>query len=134
MSNEHAPTGGEGATPDGGPSVSDERTTTGTDLDQLFEVLADGYRRRVLAYLDDTDDGIAAFSELVEHVADDSDGESTDDHERIAVNLHHNHLPKLEDANVVEYDPRSEVVRYRGDPFVADWVELAQSHESDSQT
>ncbi|WP_276300309.1 DUF7344 domain-containing protein [Halorussus lipolyticus] len=129
MSKEHAPTGEEGATTDGGPSVSDEQAATGTELDRLFEVLADGHRRRVLAYLADTDDGVAAFSDLVEHVADDSAGESTDN-ERLAVSLHHTHLPKLADANVVEYDPRSEVVRYRGDGLVTDWVELARSHET----
>ncbi|WP_137283642.1 DUF7344 domain-containing protein [Halorussus salinisoli] len=130
MSNEHAPTGREGVTPDGGPSVSDEQITTQTDLDELFEVLADGHRRHVLGYLTGIDDEVAAFSELVEHVADNLAEETTDDHERVAMNLHHNHIPKLEDANVVEYDLRSETVRYRGGPVVADWVELALSHES----
>ena len=130
MSKEHAPTGGEGETTDGGPSVIDEQATTETDLDQLFEVLADGKRRQLLAYLVETDDDVAAFSELIEHVADDSDGESSDN-ERIAVGLHHTHLPKLADADLVEYDPRSEVVRYRGGAVVSDWIALAQSHETD---
>ncbi len=129
MSKEYTPTGEEGATTDGGPSVSDEQVATGTELDDLFEVLADSHRRRVLAYLADTDDDVAAFSELIEHVADDSAGESTDN-ERLAVSLHHTHLPKLADAGVVEYDPRSEVVRYRGGDVVTDWVELARSYET----
>jgi len=129
MSKDQTPTGGEGATTDGGPSISTERATR-PDLDELFEVLADEHRRRVLAYLADTDDGVAAFSELIEHVAADSTGESTDK-ERVAVSLHHSHLPKLADASLVEYDPRSEVVRYRGGPAVSDWVELARSHEAD---
>lgn len=128
MSKEHAPTGGEGATTDGGPSVSNERTARRPDLDELFEVLADGRRRRALAYLADADDGVAAFSELVEHVADDSVGESTDK-ECVAVSLHHTHLPKLADANIVEYDPRNKDVRYRGGRVVSDWVDLARSHE-----
>ena len=129
MSKDQTPTGGEGATTDGGPSISNDRTTM-PGLDELFEVLADGHRRRVLAYLADTDDGVAAFSELIEHVAGDSTGESTDK-ERVAVSLHHSHLPKLADASLVEYDPRSQIVRYRGCPAVSDWVELARSHEAD---
>jgi len=129
MSKDQTPTGGEGVTTDGGPSISDERATR-AGLDELFEVLADGDRRRILAYLADTDDGVAAFSDIIEHVADDSAEESTDK-ERVAVSMHHTHLPKLADANLVEYDPRSEVVRYRGGPAVSDWVELARSHEAD---
>jgi DNA-binding transcriptional ArsR family regulator len=130
MSKEHAPTGGEGASTDGRPSVSDEQVATEAGLDELFEILADSHRRRILAYLADADDDVAAFSELIEHVADDSAGESTDK-ERLAVSLYHTHLPKLADANVVEYDPRSEVVRYRGGDVVSDWVELARSYETD---
>jgi DNA-binding transcriptional ArsR family regulator len=129
MSKDYVPTGREGATTDGGPSVSDERIATGPGLDELFQVLADENRRRVLAYLADTDDGVAAFSELLEHVADDSAGESSDN-DRLAVSLHHNHLPKLADANVVEYDPRSQVVRYRGSRVVSDWVRIARSYEA----
>ena len=139
MSNEHAPTGGKGAAADGGPFVTDERTMPTSDLDELFEVLADGQRRQILAYLDDIDDDVAAFSELIEHVADDSVGESTDApaeestdaRKRVAVSLHHNHLPKLSAAGIVEYDVRSETVRYRGGPVVAEWVELARSYDPD---
>lgn len=129
MSKDYVPTGREGATTDGGPSVSDEQMSARPGLDELFQVLADEKRRRVLGYLADTDDGVAAFSELLEHVADDSAGESSDN-ERVAVSLHHNHLPKLADANVVEYDPRSEVVRYRGGQVVSHWVEIARSYEA----
>ncbi len=132
MSNEHAPTGGEGATMDGNPSVSDQQTAA-VGLDELFRVLADGQRRRLLAYLDRTEDDVAAFSELVEHAADESVAVSNEDRERVAVNLHHNHLPKLEDANLVEYDPRSETVRYRGGPVVNEWVELARTYEPNRQ-
>jgi DNA-binding transcriptional ArsR family regulator len=131
MSNEHAPTGGEGATADGGPFVSEEQTMPTSDLDELFEVLANGQRRQILAYLDGIDDNVAAFSDLIEHVADGSVGESTDARERVAVNLHHNHLPKLSDAGVVEYDVRSETVRYRGGPVVAEWVDIARSYDPD---
>ena len=128
MSNEHPSTGGEGATPGGESSGSGDRTTLGTDLDALFEALADAQRRRILAYLESTDDDVAAYSDLIEHVADVQAGESTDD-QRVAVNLHHHHLPKLADAGLLEYDARSETVRYRGDPAVSEWLELVRSYD-----
>lgn len=132
MSNEHAHTGGEGATVDGYPSVSNQQHGD-VGLDELFEILADGERRRLLGYLQGADGDVATFSELVEHVSDEPDALSDDDPDRVAVNLHHNHLPKLEAANIVEYDPRSETVRYRGGPVVGDWVELARNYESAHQ-
>jgi DNA-binding transcriptional ArsR family regulator len=131
MGNEFTPTGGEGATPDDSSSLRD-RTIPEIDLDALFEVLADAQRRQILAYLDATDDDVAAYSDLIEHVADDSAEASTDDRDRIAVGLHHNHLPKLADAGVVEYDSRSETVRYRGGPVVSEWLDLVRSYDSDA--
>jgi hypothetical protein len=132
MSNEHAPTGGEGATTNGGASVSDEGAMTGEDLDALFEILADDQRRHILTYLEERDEDVAAFSELIDHVADERVGDPTDDHERVAVRLHHAHLPKLADLDLVEYDARSETVRYRGGPAVSEWLTLARSHEPDA--
>jgi DNA-binding transcriptional ArsR family regulator len=129
MSNEHPPTGGEGTAQDGESSVSSDRQRLEIDLDALFEALGDAQRRQILGYLDATDDDVAAYSDLIEHVADDSGGESAADHDRIAVSLHHNHLPKLADAGIVEYDARSETVRYRGGPAVSDWLDLVQSYD-----
>lgn len=127
MSNERQPTGEE--TVEADPPVSDE-SPSGTDLDSLFEILADEQRREILVYLDHVDDGVAAFSDLIEHVADESEDASSTDRDQLAVTLHHNHLPKLSDADIVEYDTRSERVRYRGGPVVTDWLELARSYES----
>lgn len=37
--------------------------------------------------------------------------------------LHHTHLPKLDDADVVEYDPHDGTIRYQGDQVIEKWVE-----------
>jgi DNA-binding transcriptional ArsR family regulator len=131
MSNEHAPTGGEGATTDGESSVLGDRETREIELDALLEVLADVERRQILAYLDAADDDVAAYSDIIGHVADGVAGESTDNHEQFAVTLHHNHLPKLSGAGVVEYDERSETVRYRGGRTVSEWLDLVRSLDPD---
>lgn len=130
MSEEHAstdgrrgPTAGDGVTVDELPPIPDEQTMTAAELDSLFEILANRQRRHVLGYLVDTDDGVATFPDIIDHVVAEL-GDSADE-ERTAINLHHTHLPKLEDENAVEYDERSETVRYRGSPAVTEWVEFA---------
>jgi hypothetical protein len=40
------------------------------------------------------------------------------------VDLHHNHLPRLADAGVVDYDPRSKTIRTWGDDRVETCLEL----------
>ncbi|UTF52000.1 hypothetical protein NGM29_09270 [Natronosalvus rutilus] len=38
--------------------------------------------------------------------------------ERLLLDLYHNHLPKLEEAGLVEYDDRTETVRYHPNDHV----------------
>ncbi|WP_209019550.1 DUF7344 domain-containing protein [Halorussus marinus] len=97
-----------------------EQSIATAKLDSLFGILANGQRRQILAYLVETDDGVATLPELADRIAD---GE---DPERATLRLHHNHLPKLEDEGFVEYDARSETVRYRGSQAVTAWVEFAR--------
>ena len=77
--------------------------------DRVFDLLGDGGRRRALlalwaadgeATLDDVAAATVARAEGV-HKGD----VTKDERERAAAALHHNHLPRLADADVVEYDP-----------------------------
>jgi DNA-binding transcriptional ArsR family regulator len=77
--------------------------------DQVFDLLGDGQRRRAIAALR-ARDGEADLDELAEATAareEDIEREEVDEgqRERTAAMLHHAHLPRLEDANVAEYDP-----------------------------
>ncbi|WP_198662194.1 helix-turn-helix transcriptional regulator [Halorussus litoreus] len=130
MSDEHSSTGREGVSTERGPAeydrlAAEERPRTTEAVDALFEALADEHRRCVLAYLDDCDTGVAAFGDLVDHVAAEVETASA---EAVEVRLHHAHLPKLEDGGLVEFDARSGHVRYRGDATVSDWLALAQDY------
>lgn len=95
---------------DGHPGVADSGPQLSADT--TFSLLADGQRRRVLAYLSEMQGETADVGDLAEHVADEVD------RRRALTALYHVHLPKLADAGVVEYDRRSETVRYTGDPSV----------------
>jgi len=69
----------------------------------IFECLADGYRREIIAALRDR--GESSLHELARSLADASDRT-----ERLERELHHRHLPKLADAGVVEYDPKERAI------------------------
>ncbi|WP_436927701.1 winged helix-turn-helix domain-containing protein [Halosimplex amylolyticum] len=76
--------------------------------------LADDTRREILHYLIYESDGVASYEELARQV---QSQESDQELERSVALLHHQHLPKLSDADLVEYDARSSTVRYHGDPL-----------------
>ncbi|MFC3477971.1 DUF7344 domain-containing protein [Halobacterium litoreum] len=88
-----------------GPPRSDA-AVDGPDPDDLFVALADATRRRVLWYLRAEDE--VAVDDLVDVLAGwqlaDTDVVDAADRERIAVSLHHVHLPRLANAGLVEWD------------------------------
>ena len=91
-------------------------------LDSVFAALAHPRRRRVCDYLADADDPHVSLDELAAVVAVDgrpgAAGSATDSRSlgTARTTLHHVHLPKLDDADVVEYLPMRGAVR-AGDAF-----------------
>ena len=101
-------------------SVADERTResvtspVGVDQDLVFDILKNRRRRQVLRYLMEID-GSASISDLAEQLAawenDVPKGDITyKQRKRVYISLHQTHLPKLDDASVVDYDSRSGMV------------------------
>jgi hypothetical protein len=77
--------------------------------DTVFELLADGQRRRLLVALLDVDEngsGPVPVNALI-------DGQDPD---RRRVRMTHGHLPKLADADVIDWDDDADVVT-RGSAF-----------------
>lgn len=73
-------------------------------LDTTFELLANGHRRALVAYLLGAQRGLSV-EVLVDRLADDPA-----DERRIATRLYHVHLPKLAAAGVIEWDDEREYV------------------------
>ena len=96
-------------------------------LGSLFKVLADPHRRYTMYHLTTMDGETVDLSNLVaalsEHVATSA--------ERLEINLRHVHLPKLVDHNLIEYDERSETIRYHDSERVEAVVEFARSEEEE---
>ena len=80
-------------------------------IDDLLASLSDWRRRAVLRHLAARDDDGPV---VIEAVAAAVAPEAADE-ERLRVHLHHRHLPALDDAGLVAYDPASRTVQYRRD-------------------
>ncbi|WP_339103012.1 hypothetical protein [Haloterrigena salinisoli] len=121
-------------------------------LDLIFELLSNRRRRYALYHLHDQSDGVATMEELTDAVVSrqylesnadrtaetdrpeaDADADADCDLEnrrrRVRMELQHTHLPKLEDAGVLEHDHRSEMVRYWNQPSLEEWLEHARHKE-----
>ncbi|WP_435181695.1 DUF7344 domain-containing protein [Halorussus sp. AFM4] len=105
------------------------------DLDDVAEHVARRERAADSAgdpWTDDTDveaeDGTA--DDEVGAARREGSGPDRERHRRrVAVTLHHNHLPRLDAAAVLDYDPRSRTVRYWGDDRVSTVLGLLEASE-----
>ena len=83
---------------------------TSARLDQTFEALSDEQRRRLLHYLSESSDGTATVEELTELLGGDP--------LQTELRLRHVHIPYLRDTTIIDYDDRTETIRYHGNPLV----------------
>lgn len=84
-------------------------------IDALLSLLADWRRRAILRRLSTGEDETTLDALVAALSADGPDGP---DGAALRTELHHHHLPRLEDAGVVEYDPSTGTVSYRPDERV----------------
>ncbi len=89
--------------------------TTGPDeeLSPIFDLLSDRRRLRLIAHLSCRSGEPVGLDALVDVVAA---AEPTADRERVAISLAHVHLPKLEQAGLIEYDSARSEVHWLGSP------------------
>lgn len=90
--------------------MSPRESTDFGRIDDAYRLLANRHRRATLAFFADSSSDVASLDEIAEGISEHG-GE-----ERARIHLHHYALPRLDDADVVEYDARSNTVRYRGHP------------------
>lgn len=98
--------------PSGGDAAASEMTSLSKD--DIFHVLQNGRRRRVLQYLADTD-GSIDMREVAEQVAawehDTTIQQLTSDQrQRVYIALYQSHLPKLADFGLITYNQSRGIV------------------------
>lgn len=101
---------------------SPERDTT---LDAAFDALANRQCRVLLKHLADGDDDAIVVADLAAELADDEVDET-----RLRTRLHHNVLPKLAHAGLVDYDADRGLVQYRPDSRYDGVAETLASFDS----
>ncbi|WP_449289205.1 DUF7344 domain-containing protein [Natrarchaeobius halalkaliphilus] len=120
----------------GSPSTSDgskECITLETNEDCLspsaaFELLADQHRRYFLHYFRVETTRTAETEEVCEFIVNGLPDSDTDK-DSLQIELRHQHLPRLTQCNIIEYDNRHETVRYYSDPVVEQCLEFVSSHD-----
>lgn len=104
-------------------------------LDAMLELLTHHHRREVLRFLIDDPNHTASIDELTSHLLD-CEAERTSErpaHNEIETQLHHTHLPKLTDTGIVEYDARSQELRYWRHERLESLLEDVQSYTADTE-
>ena len=94
-------------------------------IDERFDALARTDRRAVIQFFRDESTEEVTLDDLVTGIVDGSYWDTDESHARLC--LHHFTLPKLADAGILDYDPRSKTVRYRGRPAVEQLLDTAAS-------
>ena len=103
-------------------------------LDTVFDILNDASRRYLLYFLHATERGVYSVEDAVDVVrAYEAAGDDEEVRRRkfVWIDLVHSHLPRLDEAGVVDYSPHAETVRYRGYAPLEEWLEHACYRELD---
>ncbi|WP_121822014.1 DUF7344 domain-containing protein [Halostella salina] len=122
MSDDHAEDPADDIVCDGGAALT---------LDTVFSLLSNRRRRYAIYCLLDTETETIEYGALAEQVAAwEENGDPTEAQlESVRADLYHSHLPRLDAENVADFDPRSGVVRFRGQPTVEEYAEHAAHQE-----
>ena len=94
-----------------------ERSSTHSiPIDERFDALARTDRRAVIQFFRDESTEEVTLDELVTGIVYGSYWNTDESHARVC--LQHSTLPRLADTGILDYDPRSETVKYRRQPAV----------------
>ncbi|WP_227378392.1 DUF7344 domain-containing protein [Haladaptatus halobius] len=100
--------------------------------EQVLGLLGHEHRQAIITYFDQEMTDSASFDDLIEYIIsfDPKRGElPAERRKQVTIGLLHNHLPRLADAGVLEYDQRSETVCYWGDSQLETILKAVPSDE-----
>lgn len=99
-------------------------------MEARLRLVSDSRRRLALSYLTDYPAQDVPLQEVADFVQATIAPSATEprDPDRVALDLHHSHLPIMAETTLVEYDPEGRTVRYEPDEFVEQLLDLADAH------
>ena len=115
------------------PTGDVARVDSPLSLDAVLSLLAHHQRRDLLDCFYGTTTHATPLDECVEHIMEREEQRSGERpaHDQVEAALHHIHIPKLTDAGVLDYDPRTQTIRYWGHDRLERW--LKQINDDDSE-
>lgn len=114
--------------------TSVSRRSTATDrLDTALDLLADSRRRYLLYYFATVEGDVVELEDAVDAVyryesAETGTGDRSP-RKDVRSALHHDCLPRLSNASILDYDRRQGTIRVTGHDELEEWVEIAHSKE-----
>ncbi len=101
----------------------------------VLPAVANEHRRAILNALDNASERTLEYDVLVDRVADrvrdeDANLESAEHRQRVRIALHHTHLPKLDDARIIDYEAETGRVRFVGGELERDLLTLIEPYEA----
>ena len=94
---------------------------TAEEIGRALELLAESDRREIIRILRESEADHVQTREIITHLQESDPTRNEED--RIAIAVHHNHLPKLAETDVVDFDSDSETIRYNDDELVETLLE-----------
>lgn len=96
------------------------------EIDRVLILLSSHLRREVVRYCESSEhDEVIAVDDLLDSL---DQRVSTMDRKRLAVELHHVHLPHLESEGWIEFDSRTGNIRYYGydcaEPYLIETADM----------
>lgn len=81
----------------------------------MLDILANSPRRHLLSHLQTQANETSSVEEATKHILTELAKEQgkQPNHDDVQINLQHQYIPKLVDAGVIEFDVRSQKIRYR---------------------
>lgn len=94
---------------------------------EMLSILQSDLRRDVLRCLRGAPNETTTTHELVERLLEEREEEES---KHLTIRLHHIELPKLAEANLIEFDPRRGTLRYLPDNNLGDWLTIIRDLET----
>lgn len=103
------------------------QSSTPEQTDQLLYTLSNQRCRSVLSYFSDATEESASLDDLATALPHHDPANEN----QFAIQLHHTILPRLEDTGIVDYDARTNTVRYLGHSRLENWRRYISSNKTE---
>ncbi|SIS01496.1 DUF7344 domain-containing protein [Natronorubrum thiooxidans] len=100
----------------------------------VLSAVANEHRRAILDALDNASEKTLEYDVLVDRVADrvrdeDAKRESAEHRQRVRIALRHTHLPKLDEARIIDYETETGHVQFIGGELERDLLTLIEPYD-----